>query len=126
MSGLTKDDLQVVKGDARISDIRIQEALGYADLQHLHKIIRRHSGELEAYGEVYTQSVRKSGPGRPALNFLLNEEQALLVCMFARTAKAHEARRQIVEVFLAWRRGDLQSAIDAFWLRRDTVKRRSV
>jgi hypothetical protein len=37
----------------------------------------------------------------------LNEAQALLVCLFSRTGKAAEVRRALIEVFTAWRRGQL-------------------
>ena len=119
---LTRDDLSVIEGDARISDKRIANQLGYAGKKHLHQIIKRHLDELSDYGQVFLHTEAKplskgvfrqtdakpssSKGGRPEVTYLLNEDQALLICMFARTAKAREARRHIIEVFKAWRRGD--------------------
>lgn len=107
---LAVTDLTVIEGDARIPDTRVQEALGFADIQHLHKLIARNKKELELYGRIYGQSVRKLGPGRPVQTFLLTEEQASLICMFARTPKAVEARRLIIGVFTAWRKGQMPAA----------------
>lgn len=39
--------------------------------------------------------------------YYLNEEQALLICMFSRTPKAAAVRREVILVFTAGRRGDL-------------------
>ncbi|MCE8007131.1 hypothetical protein [Aestuariivita sp.] len=117
MSGLTKSDLQVIEGDARVSSARLKDVLGYSAISKVNKIIRRHQSELSDYGEIILaragqnsilpRTEAKSGRGRPAQEYLLNEHQAVAICMWAETAKAREARRQIIEVFLAWRRGDL-------------------
>ncbi|MBP9184880.1 MAG: hypothetical protein KBF78_17225 [Fuscovulum sp.] len=109
--------LKVINGDARIADKRIAEALGYARVKELHQIIGRHSEELERYGElvrqssagINRQSEAKIGRGRPALTYYLNEAQATLVCMFSRTPRAADARQVMVEVFTAWRKGQIES-----------------
>jgi len=41
---------------------------------------------------------------------MLNEGQALLVCMFANTERAADVRQQLIEVFMAWRSGKLAEA----------------
>lgn len=126
MAGLTRDDLSVIEGDARISDRRIAKQLGYNEVENLQRLIQRNEEELSSYGVILRQAVGKFGEGtgaaisrqtdgklprssrgRPEMTYLLTEEQALLVCMFARTAHAREARRQIISVFVAWRRGDI-------------------
>lgn len=104
---LSRDQLSVIEGDARIADTHVQNALGYGRINDLHRIIRKHEAELETYGEMLCQT-GKASSGQNTLTYYLNEEQATLVCMFARTARAAEARRQIVEVFTAWRRGTIE------------------
>ena len=105
---LSRDQLSVIEGDARIADTHIQEALQYSHIQELRALIRQHQEELETYGGIIRQSACKIGRGRPAMTYYLNEEQATLICMFARTPRAAEARRQIIEVFTAWRRGVIE------------------
>ena len=106
MSAMTRDDLSVIEGDARISDARLMQALGHKHRKDVHELIRRNAAELGSYGEIITHGAAKFGPGRPSLTYLLNEQQALLLCMFSRTERSQDARRQIIEVFTAWRRGD--------------------
>ena len=110
MMALSRDQLAVIEGDARIADHHIQTALGYGQRKVLHTLIRRHEAELATYGAVIAQTDAKpsSKGGRPTVTYYLNEEQATLICMFARTPRAAEARRQIIEVFTAWRRGVIE------------------
>lgn len=106
-------DLRDFDGEARVQDLRLGEVLGYGDPKKVRQIIRRNRGELFAHG-VLAQSEAKPLPGsvggRPERSFLLNEAQAVLITMFSRTERAAEARRQIVSVFLAYRRGNLTPA----------------
>ncbi|NRB20343.1 MAG: hypothetical protein HRU33_23095 [Rhodobacteraceae bacterium] len=106
---LSRDDLSIIEGDARVSDKRLKEAPGITGIQVIHRLIDRHSEELNRYEIVISQTDYKTGPGRPRIRYLLNEEKALLVCMFSRTERAREARRQLIEVFLATQRGTLHS-----------------
>lgn len=123
---LAVTDLTVVENHARIPDARVQEALGYRHKKDLHAIIERYRDELEGYGGVYTQTSAKppagSKGGRPTLTYMLTEEQAVLICMFARTPKAAEARRMIIDVFLRWRRGEAlphAASVDGITLDKD-------
>lgn len=107
MTRLTRDDLSVIDGNALVSESRLATALGISHIHKVREIYRRHKDELLSYGPILTQSEEKVGKGRPKLTYLFNEEQALLICMFSRTEKAAEARRNLIEVFQAVRRGDL-------------------
>lgn len=102
-------DLTVVENHARIPDTKVQEALEFGRINDLHRVILKHRVELESYGGVHCQTGKKppagSQGGRPTVTYMLTEEQAVLICMFARTPRAAEARRMIVDVFLRWRRG---------------------
>ena len=119
---IDRNALTVIEGDARIADQHIQQVLGYARIADLHALIRQHEGELSSYGEVFRRSAKKpsggSKGGRPTLSYLLNEAQATLICMFSRTERAAEARKLIIEVFTAWRKGQLPEmvapAVDPF------------
>lgn len=108
MSALTRDDLTVVEGDARVPCRRLQVALGFARIDHLHRLIKAHEAELRDFGEVFLLEGENPSAkgGRPIRTYLLNEHQAVALAMWAETAQARAARRQIAEVFVAWRRGD--------------------
>lgn len=103
-------DLTVIENHARISDIRVQEALQFGRIIDLHRVIEKNLPELETYGRGFCQSGKKPlaglKGGRPTKEYMLTEEQAVLVCMFARTPQAATARKMIVDVFMAWRRGE--------------------
>jgi len=61
MSGLSKDDLVVVQGDARLSCRTIMQALGMARIENLHRMIERNRTELESYDEILDQGGAKVG-----------------------------------------------------------------
>lgn len=107
MMALSRDQLSVIEGDARIADPHVQSVLGYGRINDLHRIIRKHEAELQSYGELLCQT-GKALSGQNTVTYYLTEEQATLICMFARTPRAAEARRQIIEVFTAWRRGVIE------------------
>lgn len=108
-SALALSDL-VVRGDGpRVEDARLAEVLGLTQRHAIRQLIRRHEVELKTHGEFCISLCEnpQPRPGRPSKICWLNEAQALLICMFARTAKAAEVRHQVITVFLAWRRGEL-------------------
>lgn len=111
MSKLTKNDLTVHDGDARVSDRRLADALGFNRVNDLHRLIKGHEGELGDFGEVFCFEAKNPSAkgGRPAKSYLLNEHQAVALAMWANTENARAARMQIIEVFVAWRRGDQAS-----------------
>jgi hypothetical protein len=75
---------------------------------NIRKLIRSHHKELSKRGEVYSKSEKTSKQGgRPATEYFLTEWQAVLICMFARTENAEDAREQIGDVYMAWRQGHL-------------------
>ena len=129
MSGaLKRADLKVIEGDARVSDMRLGERLGFQRARKVREIIERNSDELKTYGTI---ALRRgdvsigSGAKREVTEYLLNEEQALLICMLARTAKAAAIRKEVITVFMGWRRGDVLPAVperDAFSVTRERVE----
>lgn len=112
MGALTLSDLTPMAGEPRVRDLRLAEALGYDRARDLRKMITRNAAEILTHGplpQVATMVEIGSAAQRPVDEYHLNEAQALLVCMFARTATAAAVRKQVIEVFLAWRRGALMA-----------------
>lgn len=101
-------DLKLLDDTPRVQDMRVAEALGFGQPRDIRKLIERNRTELGSHGEVCA-TVAQTTPngGRPGNEYWLNEPQAVLICMFSRTDKAAEVRREIIEVFMAWRRGHL-------------------
>ena len=72
-------------------------------------LITRNRGELQSYGEVF-RTARKTTSlrgGRPSFEYHLNEGQALLICALPRTTMAARIRRELITVFMEYRRGTL-------------------
>lgn len=106
---MDRSALTVIQGDARVSCRHLQEVLGFARIDVLHRLIKRHEDELRDFGEVFhfeAENPSKQG-GRPVKGYYLNEHQATAVCLWAETPKARAGRKLIVEVFTAWRKGQL-------------------
>jgi len=98
----------------RVRDIDLAARLGFELHRDIRKLVRRHMDELLRYGEVSRHRGTKPPPGslggRPEEGYLLNEEQALLICMFSRTERAADVRAQVIAVYLAWRRREFERA----------------
>lgn len=104
---ISPTDLHVLDAEPRILDLRLAEALGFVHPLNIRKLIRRNSAELAQHGEVFSTVAKTSDPqrgGRPGAEYWLNEPQSVLLCMFARTARGAEVRKEIIEVFIGWRR----------------------
>lgn len=100
--------------EPRIHDERLGERLGLSRPRDIRKLIDRNRAELEGYGLLRQRGAPiKSGKGRiqEVQEYWLNEGQAMLICMFARTDDAADVRREIIQVFLAWRRGSLPTRL---------------
>ncbi|MBC05681.1 hypothetical protein [Thalassospira sp.] len=95
--------------EPRIQDERLGERLGLSRPRDIRKLIDRNRAELEGFGPLAPRW-RKSR-GQDFEEYWLNEAQALLVCTFARTDRAAEVRRELIMVFLAWRRGSLPTRL---------------
>lgn len=110
---LTIRDLHVTtEAEPRILDVLLAERLGMSRPRDIRAdLIAPNMAELQAHGGL-RETPANPGPkgGRPGRAFLLNEAQALLVCMFSRTPAAAAVRREVIQVFTAWRRGELVPA----------------
>lgn len=105
-----KDLNTTVNHEPRIKDIVLAEKLGMERPTNIRQKIEANIVEFEMHGTICTEAVQiPNTAGRPAKAYYLNEAQALLLCMFSRTAKAAEVRKAIIEVYMAYRKGTLQS-----------------
>jgi hypothetical protein len=117
---ISPTDLKLLDTEPRVQDLTLADALGFEDRHKIRDLIRRNSPELANHGEVCAIVAQTTPPregvsatvaetpsknGRPGTEYWLNEPQSLLICMFSRTDKAADVRKEIIEVFLAWRRG---------------------
>ena len=94
-------------------DIDLAVALGMTTPRKIRQnIIEANEVELQGLGDLRMEVIQTGG--RPSTAYYLNEEQALLVCMFSRTANAQVVRKQVIETFMQVRRGVIQLALPDF------------
>ena len=110
MADLTTQHLDAIDGEPRILDLTLAERLEFARPRAIRQLIERCKAELESYGPIATRC--GAYRNRQFTEFLLNEDQALLVCLLSRTKRAAEVRRALIEVFNAWRRGRLARVVN--------------
>lgn len=113
-TALTLEDLNIVGEEPRLRDTRLGEILGMAQPLNIRGTVEQNREELEGFGPIH--AVREmvmvgSGARRLVTSFFLNEAQALLLCMFSRTAIAAQVRKSLIDVFMAWRRGSLPEPV---------------
>lgn len=124
---LAVSDLTVSGDEPRILDLSLAGRLGFVQPRDIRKIIERNKAELEGYGNLWhgatnSKEVRKqrlariprhrgavSRRGPAGREYHLNEGQALLICALARTSMAARIRRELITVFMEYRRGTLPS-----------------
>lgn len=111
-TALTTIDITVrdIAGEPRVLDLDLAKALGMAQPEDIRRTIKAHRTELEEFGFIADRPINAGQRGRPGTEFYLNEEQATYVTMHLRTPKAQAVKVQLVRVFTAWRRGQLQPA----------------
>ncbi|MFD2677658.1 phage antirepressor KilAC domain-containing protein [Camelimonas lactis] len=103
--------LHEIDGQPLVHDENLARELGYSEPRMIRKLILRNVAELQGYGVLCRRVTKSSDPlgrGRPRNEFYLNEEQALLLCMFSEAEKAVAIRREIIAVYQAWRKGHLK------------------
>jgi len=100
-----------INGEPRVLDLEIAGRLIYENEYMIRQLIERNRSELERYGVLFTAK-KTSGieGGRPGIEYWLNEPQSVLVCMLSKTPRAADVRQELIEVFLAYRRGDIVPA----------------
>ena len=104
-------DLQEIEGEPRVRDLRLGEALGYSNPIDVRKLIRRNREQLERHGAIFAIVAKiPNTRGRPSVEYYLNERQAYRLCMWSDAAFAAAVQEQMVEVFFAYRHGQLAAA----------------
>lgn len=107
---LTIADLNTeIDKEPRVHDICLAGALGYARSYKIREMITRNEVELKAYGSLPLR--RGQSRGQSFTEYYLNEGQALLICMFAKTVAAAEVRKALIEVFMAYRVGRIDKPV---------------
>ncbi|MEL7681109.1 hypothetical protein AAG602_08075 [Citromicrobium bathyomarinum] len=113
---LSSTDLSEFEGEVCVMDVRLGERLGMAQPLDIRRSIKRNFDELAGYGPIRTRCElveTGSRARREVTVYFLNEEQALLLAMLSRSPLAQALRREIITVFMAWRRGKLATTTDA-------------
>lgn len=104
---LTIQDLNTtINCEPRLEDLLVAKRLGFKRPRAIRQLIDANKEELETYGSIAT--AHGAYRGKQFTTYFLNEEQALLLCMFSRTENAKEARKNIIAVYQAYRKGTLQ------------------
>lgn len=98
-----------VNHEPRILDVTLAERLGFARVRKIKELIERNASELEAYSDLTVEN-QTLPHGGAAKSYYLSEGQALVLCALSRTEKAAEVRKALIEVFMAYRRGELVPA----------------
>lgn len=104
--------ITTIDDEPRIRDVDLGFSLGMKNPQSaIRQMIVRNYDELTMHGNFpyRTENPGKLG-GRPGKSYYLNEGQALVICALSRTEKAVEIRKQLIDVFRAYRAGTLQPA----------------
>lgn len=100
--------IQDIDGEPRMRDLDIAEALGFEKHYNIRKLIYRHLIALSAFGEVFSMVEKTSSRGgRPGEEYWLNEKQALFICTKSEVQNAIDITIQMIEVFTAYRHGQL-------------------
>jgi hypothetical protein len=108
MNTFNIDLIADAQGEPRILDVVLAERLGMRALRNIRPLIAANREELEGHGEVCTRRVQTQAVGgRPGRAYLLNEGQALVICALSRTPSAAKVRKALIDVFMAFRRGEL-------------------
>lgn len=85
--------------EPRILDVRLAEALGFADPRMIRKLIARHIDTLRAFGRCDTVEHRPARGGRAEQRYYLNRKQAVYIAAKSETDRAVEITIQVVEIF---------------------------
>lgn len=107
-------DIEVIANEPRVADLKIAEALGYAQHRDIRQLIERNIEALCRFGEFRgtCRENKTGGRGRPTNCYMLNEKQALYITAKSNTERAAEITVAMVEVFSAWRHGTLKPTTD--------------
>ena len=92
-----------IEQEPRIQDIVLGRALGLQRSRAIRQVIDQNMAELLTYGRapLVMADVKIGCATRKTESYYLNEPQALLICMFSRTDKAAEVRKEVIQAYMA-------------------------
>ncbi len=100
---VTEADLSILDGEARISDQRLGELLGFARPRAIRQLIKRYLPELQQFGPSATTMALVPGGmfglQQEVMVTYLNRRQALYIAAKAGTPKASDITVMMVDVF---------------------------
>jgi len=99
--------IKEIEGEPRMRDIDMAEALGFEHPRRIRSSITRHSNTLASFGDLAKIEVTANQGGSPYDEYWLNEKQALFICTKSEAKNALDITIQMIEVFSAWRHGQL-------------------
>lgn len=117
---ITKSDIyQLVEidGEMKIRDLDLAERLEMKNPHDIRTLIKKNLDELQSFCPISAMPRKENvglGLTRTVESFFLNEEQALLVCILSRTAKAKEVRRELIALYSQYRHGELEETNTRF------------
>nr|DAN91205.1 MAG TPA: N BRO family, N-terminal domain [Caudoviricetes sp.] len=109
--------LAEIDGEMKIRDLDLAEKLGLKNPRDIKTIIKQNLDELQSFCSLSAMPTKVDiglGLTRTVESFFLNEEQALLVCILSRTAKAKEVRRELIALYSQYRHGELEETNTRF------------
>jgi len=98
-----------IDNEPRVQDICLAGALGFARPRVIRELVTRNKEELNTYGSLAARHGKSRG--QSFTEYFLNEGQALLICMFAKTVAAAVVRKALIDVFMEYRLGRIEKPI---------------
>lgn len=94
-----------IEQEPRIQDIVLGRALGLKRSRAIRQVIESNMPELLTYGRAPLQmaDVKIGCAARKIESYYLNEPQALLICMFSRTDRAAQVRKEVIEAYMSFK-----------------------
>lgn len=100
------------KDEPRVHDLAVATRAGLSQPLDIRRVIERPANwaELTAHGEIKVIAhARKPSGGRPGREYWLTEAQAVSLMSMLRTKQSRDLRVAIVQLFVAYRRGQITS-----------------
>jgi len=99
-----------VNGEPRIRDIDLAKRLGFDRPRDIRKLIERHLEKINEFSRCATVERRPENGGTPFVEYYLDRQQSLFICMKSETDNAFEVQVDIIRVYDAHLSGKLQPA----------------
>lgn len=93
-------NLKNVNGEMLIHDLELAENLEFERPRSIRNLIRANLKKLNKFNVCYAvaRTVGEQG-GRPAMEYYLNQKQAIFICMKSETEKAFDVQADIVRLY---------------------------